>query len=214
MALWASGEYLSVPATIGFITLLGVAVLNGVVLVTTFNQLVAEGVPIEEVVRASAGDDTSQHGGGRRARYRRRGRRRRRCRRRHRPAVKGRWGATRQLPKHENRREAPVAPVRPKPLEAPADLKLDPIHVRGPHGHSAESAGHRVEELVIDRRVRADRRCARGSRTSRATPRRARRPPAWRTSRLRRPQPRPRRRRRTSRSPLLLGARAAVRLTL
>jgi cobalt-zinc-cadmium resistance protein CzcA len=54
MALWASGEYLSVPATIGFITLLGVAVLNGVVLVTTFNQLVAEGVPIEEVVRDGA----------------------------------------------------------------------------------------------------------------------------------------------------------------
>lgn len=54
MALWASGEYLSVPATIGFITLLGVAVLNGVVLVTTFNQLVAEGVPIEKVVRDGA----------------------------------------------------------------------------------------------------------------------------------------------------------------
>jgi cobalt-zinc-cadmium resistance protein CzcA len=51
MALWASGEYLSVPATIGFITLLGVAVLNGVVLVTTFNQLRAEGMSIEKVVR-------------------------------------------------------------------------------------------------------------------------------------------------------------------
>lgn len=54
MALWASGEYLSVPATIGFITLLGVAVLNGVVLVTTFNQLRAEGMPIEKVVRDGA----------------------------------------------------------------------------------------------------------------------------------------------------------------
>ncbi len=54
MALWASGEYLSVPATIGFIALLGVAVLNGVVLVTTFNQLRAEGVPIETVVRDGA----------------------------------------------------------------------------------------------------------------------------------------------------------------
>jgi cobalt-zinc-cadmium resistance protein CzcA len=54
MALWASGEYLSVPATIGFITLLGVAVLNGVVLVSTFNQLRSEGMPIETVVRDGA----------------------------------------------------------------------------------------------------------------------------------------------------------------
>ncbi len=54
VALWASGEYLSVPATIGFITLLGVAVLNGIVLVTTFNQLSAEGMPIERVVREGA----------------------------------------------------------------------------------------------------------------------------------------------------------------
>ena len=54
MALWVSGEYLSVPATIGFITLLGVAVLNGIVLVTTFNQLSVEGMPIEQVVREGA----------------------------------------------------------------------------------------------------------------------------------------------------------------
>jgi cobalt-zinc-cadmium resistance protein CzcA len=54
IALWASGEYLSVPATIGFIALLGVAVLNGVVLVTTFNQLRAEGMSIERVVRDGA----------------------------------------------------------------------------------------------------------------------------------------------------------------
>jgi len=54
MALWASGEYLSVPAATGFITLLGVAVLKGVVRVTTFNQLRAEGMPIEKVVRDGA----------------------------------------------------------------------------------------------------------------------------------------------------------------
>jgi cobalt-zinc-cadmium resistance protein CzcA len=53
-ALWGSGEYLSVPATIGFIALLGIAVLNGVVLVSTFNQLLAEGIGIEEVVRSGA----------------------------------------------------------------------------------------------------------------------------------------------------------------
>ncbi|MBJ19790.1 MAG: efflux RND transporter permease subunit [bacterium] len=54
VALWASGEYLSVPATIGFIALLGIAVLNGVVLVSTFNQLRAEGMPAEEVVLEGA----------------------------------------------------------------------------------------------------------------------------------------------------------------
>ena len=43
VALWVTGEYLSVPASVGFIALLGIAVLNGVVLVTYFNQLHAEG---------------------------------------------------------------------------------------------------------------------------------------------------------------------------
>lgn len=48
--LSAAGEYLSVPASVGFIALLGIAVLNGLVLVTHFNQLVAEGEKIEDVV--------------------------------------------------------------------------------------------------------------------------------------------------------------------
>jgi cobalt-zinc-cadmium resistance protein CzcA len=43
-----SGEYLSVPASVGFIALLGIAVLNGVVLVSYFNQLHAEGLPLAE----------------------------------------------------------------------------------------------------------------------------------------------------------------------
>jgi cobalt-zinc-cadmium resistance protein CzcA len=49
-ALWISGEYLSVPASVGFIALLGIAVLNGVVMVTYFNQLLAQGLDIGEVV--------------------------------------------------------------------------------------------------------------------------------------------------------------------
>jgi heavy metal efflux pump (cobalt-zinc-cadmium) len=49
-ALWASGEYLSVPASVGFIALLGIAVLNGVVMVTYFNQLCAMGMPLAKVV--------------------------------------------------------------------------------------------------------------------------------------------------------------------
>ncbi|HRO60804.1 MAG TPA: CusA/CzcA family heavy metal efflux RND transporter [Burkholderiaceae bacterium] len=49
-ALLLSGEYLSVPASVGFIALLGIAVLNGVVMVSHFNQLVERRVPIDEVV--------------------------------------------------------------------------------------------------------------------------------------------------------------------
>jgi cobalt-zinc-cadmium resistance protein CzcA len=49
-ALWVTGEYLSVPASVGFIALLGIAVLNGVVLVSYFNQLRARGLPMEELV--------------------------------------------------------------------------------------------------------------------------------------------------------------------
>ncbi|MGE4294126.1 MAG: efflux RND transporter permease subunit [Campylobacterales bacterium] len=54
VALWLSGEYLSVPASVGFIALLGVAVLNGVVMVTYFNQLSATGLNALEVVITGA----------------------------------------------------------------------------------------------------------------------------------------------------------------
>ena len=50
-ALGATGEYLSVPASVGFIALMGIAVLNGLVLVTCFNQLAERHLPIDEVVR-------------------------------------------------------------------------------------------------------------------------------------------------------------------
>lgn len=49
-ALGLSGEYLSVPASIGFIALLGIAVLNGVVMVSYFNQLCATGMELSRVV--------------------------------------------------------------------------------------------------------------------------------------------------------------------
>ncbi len=54
-ALWISGEYLSVPASVGFITLLGIAVLNGVVLVNYFNQLFDTGMDLGEVVLVGSG---------------------------------------------------------------------------------------------------------------------------------------------------------------
>jgi cobalt-zinc-cadmium resistance protein CzcA len=50
LALWITGLYLSVPASVGFIALFGVAVLNGVVLVSYINQLVGEGASPEEAV--------------------------------------------------------------------------------------------------------------------------------------------------------------------
>jgi cobalt-zinc-cadmium resistance protein CzcA len=53
-ALAASGEYLSVPASVGFIALLGIAVLNGVVLVSHFNQLRDRGLRGNAVVRDGA----------------------------------------------------------------------------------------------------------------------------------------------------------------
>lgn len=49
-ALFITGIPLSVSAAIGFIALFGQAVLNGVVMVTYFNQLRDEGLPIRQVV--------------------------------------------------------------------------------------------------------------------------------------------------------------------
>lgn len=54
VALWAAGQYLSVPASVGFIALLGIAVLNGLVLVSYFRQLRAEGMPMAQAVRLGA----------------------------------------------------------------------------------------------------------------------------------------------------------------
>ena len=54
-ALFLSGFYLSVPASIGFIALLGTAVMNGVVLISFLNQLREESnIDIEEATRTGA----------------------------------------------------------------------------------------------------------------------------------------------------------------
>jgi cobalt-zinc-cadmium resistance protein CzcA len=47
-ALWISGQNLSVPASVGFIALFGIALENGMVLVTYLNQLLADGVDLDE----------------------------------------------------------------------------------------------------------------------------------------------------------------------
>ena len=46
VALWIGGQNLSVPASVGFIALFGIALENGMVLVTYINQLVREGASI------------------------------------------------------------------------------------------------------------------------------------------------------------------------
>jgi cobalt-zinc-cadmium resistance protein CzcA len=51
VALAVTGIPLSVSAAIGFIALFGQAVLNGVVMVTHFNQLGAQGMSVAEAVR-------------------------------------------------------------------------------------------------------------------------------------------------------------------
>ncbi len=55
-ALFLSGQYLSVPASVGFIVLFGVAVLNGLVLVSRISQLRDEGLGLEESVRKGSLD--------------------------------------------------------------------------------------------------------------------------------------------------------------
>lgn len=49
-SLYLSGQYLSVPSSVGFITLFGVAVLNGVVMVESINQRVTGGIATAEAI--------------------------------------------------------------------------------------------------------------------------------------------------------------------
>ncbi len=53
-ALAVSGQYLSVPSSVGFIALFGVAVLNGVVMVSYFEQLALQGMSLDEAVTQGA----------------------------------------------------------------------------------------------------------------------------------------------------------------
>ncbi len=48
VGLWLTGQNLSVPSSVGFIALFGIALLNGMVLVTYLNQLLRDGVPVDE----------------------------------------------------------------------------------------------------------------------------------------------------------------------
>ncbi|MCQ2949227.1 efflux RND transporter permease subunit [Helicobacter pylori] len=54
IALFALGEYISVPASVGFIALFGIAVLNGVVMIGYFKELLLQGKSVEECVLLGA----------------------------------------------------------------------------------------------------------------------------------------------------------------
>ena len=53
-SLYWSGQYLSVPGSVGFITLFGVAVLNGVVLVASINQQLQQSGSVNDAIIAGA----------------------------------------------------------------------------------------------------------------------------------------------------------------
>lgn len=55
-ALYISGQYLSVPASVGFVVLFGVAVLNGLVLVSRISQLREDGLDLQEAIRKGSLD--------------------------------------------------------------------------------------------------------------------------------------------------------------
>ena len=54
VSLYLYGLYMSVPASVGFITLFGVAMLNGVVMVSYFNQLREAGRSVLQAVQEGA----------------------------------------------------------------------------------------------------------------------------------------------------------------
>lgn len=54
ISLFLSGEYISVPASVGFIALFGIAVLNGIVMIGYFKELIHQGKSINEAVSIGA----------------------------------------------------------------------------------------------------------------------------------------------------------------
>jgi len=54
LALWLRDMPVSVPAAVGFIALSGVAVLNGLVMISAIRHLAAGGLPLREAIREGA----------------------------------------------------------------------------------------------------------------------------------------------------------------
>jgi cobalt-zinc-cadmium resistance protein CzcA len=55
-ALLVTGHNFNISAAVGFISIVGVAVMNGLLLVSSFNHLRSRGVPVEEALRAGLGN--------------------------------------------------------------------------------------------------------------------------------------------------------------
>ena len=55
-AVWISSGVVSIPSIIGFITLFGIAVRNGVLLVSRYNRLLADGMPLKECIVSGSVD--------------------------------------------------------------------------------------------------------------------------------------------------------------
>jgi cobalt-zinc-cadmium resistance protein CzcA len=54
-ALKLAGLHFNISAAVGFISILGVAVMNGLIMVSSFNALRAKGVPLEEALKTGVG---------------------------------------------------------------------------------------------------------------------------------------------------------------
>src|SRR5205807_3194026 len=53
-ALWLTGTNFSISAAVGFISIFGVAIMDGLLLVSYFNQLRAQGLPLREAIMQGA----------------------------------------------------------------------------------------------------------------------------------------------------------------
>lgn len=51
-----AGEHCNIPAIIGFISLMGISTRNGMLLISRYNRLAAEGMPLGERIRLGSSD--------------------------------------------------------------------------------------------------------------------------------------------------------------
>ena len=56
VAIWLTGGAVSIPAIIGFISLFGIATRNGMLLITRYNEMRSEGMPLAECVARGSAD--------------------------------------------------------------------------------------------------------------------------------------------------------------